>query len=51
MKTGLVWEPHGIGARYCLHVEGYFADAIRGNQLLEQLKVAIHTARKAQSDS
>jgi len=32
--------------KYRLHVEGYFADAITGTQLCEQLKAIIDTARK-----
>ena len=32
--------------KYRLHVEGYFADAIIGTELCEQLKAIIHTARK-----
>ena len=32
--------------KYRLHVEGYFADAITGTQLCEQLKAIIHAARK-----
>jgi hypothetical protein len=34
--------------KYRLHVEGYFADAITGTQLCEQLKALMDTARKTQ---
>ena len=33
--------------KYRLHVGGYFADAITGTQLCEQLKALMDTARKA----
>jgi len=36
--------------KYRLHVEGYFADAITGTQLCDQLKAIIHTARKVKSE-
>jgi len=32
--------------KYRLHIEGYFADAITGHQLCNQLKVAMDAARK-----
>ena len=33
--------------KYRLHVEGYFAEAITGTRLCEQLKATIDVARKA----